>query len=87
LRYRIQIKASAAKALEGLPKQHQRRVGKAIDALAADPRPEGVKKLHADEGWRIRVGDYRIIYTIDDGVLVVCIIRIGHRRDIYKKHR
>jgi mRNA interferase RelE/StbE len=85
LSYRIEIKAAAAKALEALPKQHQRRIAKAIDALTHDPRPEGVKKLAGGEGWRIRAGDYRIIYTINDSILTVCIIRIGHRRDVYKK--
>ncbi len=63
----------------------QRRIAAAIDRLAVDPRPSGVRKLTgADNLWRIRVGDYRIVYEIEDDRLVVLIVRIGHRRDIYR---
>jgi mRNA interferase RelE/StbE len=53
-------------------------------ALSADPRPEGASKLEARDGWRIRAGDYRIIYEIDDGAGTVTVLHVGHRRDVYR---
>ena len=83
--YQIQVKKSAAKELYALPKQAVKKVSAAIDALANNPRPVGSIKL---EGYketlqRIRVGDYRIIYSIDDSVKILEVRRIGHRKDIY----
>jgi mRNA interferase RelE/StbE len=83
--WRIKIKSSAVKALARLPRPHQRRIAKAIDALADDPRPPGVRKLtNTRDAYRLRVGDYRIVYEIADNVLTVYVIRIGHRKDIYR---
>jgi len=84
--YSISIKPSALKELSKLPKATVRRAEKAIDALAEDPRPDGVKKLKgSDEDlYRIRVGDYRIIYSIEDEIKIVDIRKIGHRKEIYR---
>ena len=63
----------------------QRRVFKAVDGLATEPRPYGCRKLEGGEGaFRIRIGDYRIIYTIDDTILIVAIERVRHRREVYR---
>jgi len=85
--YKIIISHSAEKDLEKLPTQAVRRIGKVIDELEEDPRPHGSKKLKgANENiWRIRVGDYRIIYNIDDVIAIVDIRKVGHRKDIYKR--
>ncbi|MFN8253999.1 MAG: type II toxin-antitoxin system RelE/ParE family toxin [Ferruginibacter sp.] len=84
--YTISIKPSALKELACLPKATAKKAGKAIDGLAVNPRPEGVKKLKGSNEnlYRIRVGDYRIIYLIEDEIKIVDIRRIGHRKDIYK---
>jgi len=83
--YRIEIKPQAEKALADVPNPHRRRIAKAIDALADQPRPTGCRKLTGSEdAYRIRVGDYRVVYRIVDRVLIVYIIRIGHRKDIYR---
>ena len=85
-RYAIEFAASADKTLARLPLVVQRRIVKAVEALAANPRPAGCIKLaDTDNAWRIRVGDYRILYEIHDGRLLVLVIRIGHRKDIYRK--
>lgn len=82
--YRVQIARRAAKAVTGLDKPIRRRVLAAIDALSGDPWPVGCRKLAGQEAWRIRVGDYRIIYEIHDQVLLVIVVDIGHRREIYR---
>ncbi|MBZ5565828.1 MAG: type II toxin-antitoxin system RelE/ParE family toxin [Acidobacteriia bacterium] len=86
MNYRVLIDARAAKQLESLPKEIVQRVDKAILGLASSPRPPGSKRLRGkiEEGWRIRVGAYRILYRIDDGVHEVKIFAIGHRREIYR---
>jgi mRNA interferase RelE/StbE len=85
----VEIKESAAKALAALSKPDQKRIQAKIDALAEEPRPRGVKKLKGPEGFlRLRVGDYRIVYSVHDDVLLVLVVRIGHRGDVYRKrHR
>ncbi|HSH81124.1 MAG TPA: type II toxin-antitoxin system RelE/ParE family toxin [Herpetosiphonaceae bacterium] len=83
-RYRLQILPRAEKELAKLPAQERHRIYPAIRDLADNPRPHGCTKLRGREGWRIRVGAYRIIYTISDDVLVVTIEQVGHRRDIYE---
>ncbi len=84
--YTISIKPSALKELSKLPKATVKKTEKAIDALALNPRPDGVKKLKgsAEDLYRIRVGDYRIIYSIEDEIKIVDIIKIGHRKEIYR---
>ena len=82
--YTVIIKPAAERQLRRLGPEAQRRLRPAIDALSADPRPPGYKKL-VGEGdlYRIRVGDYRIIYTIQDRILVVEVVKIGHRGNVY----
>ena len=84
--WRIEIKASAAKEIAALPRREQRRVVRAIESLADDPRPAGARKLvGGEDAYRVRAGDYRIIYQILDKVLVVHVVRVGHRRDVYPR--
>ena len=84
--YQIKIKRSATKEIAGLAKRDQRRVVAAIEALASDPRPAGVRKLtDSDDSYRLRVGDYRVVYKIADNVLVVFVIRVGHRKEVYRR--
>jgi len=85
--YRVTFVPAAAKQLRKLAKSTQGRLVAAIELLAADPRPNGVKKLSGPEGFlRVRVGDYRIVYTVNDDlqVLEIVIVRIGHRREVYR---
>lgn len=81
--YRIEVRPAAVRALRKLEPQIQRRIQGAIALLAQDPRPPGARALKGRDGLRVRVGDYRVIYTVDDGVLVVVVVRLGHRRDVY----
>ena len=83
--YRIEVKPQAEKALSGIPNPHRRRIAKAIDGLARTPRPTGCTKLAgAEDAYRIRVGDYRIVYAIVDKALIVYIVRVAHRKDVYR---
>ncbi len=82
--YALTIERAAQKNLEKISPPHQERVIEAIEALAADPRPPGVKKLRGREAWRLRVGAYRVIYEIHDDDLVVLGVRIRHRREAYR---
>jgi mRNA interferase RelE/StbE len=82
--YRILLKRSAAKELEGLPVKDRRRVVRRIQALADDPRPTGCEKLSRQEKFRLRQGDYRILYSVDDAGSEVTVVKIGHRRDVYR---
>ena len=82
--YQIQVSKSAFKELEQLPQTQYIRIAKAIDALADEPRPFGCKKLKNKESqYRIRVGVYRIVYSIYDNLLLIDIIRVRHRKDVY----
>ena len=83
--YRIQYTRTASKALAKLPAMLATRIRRAIDALAYDPHPQGSIKLTASDAYRIRVGDYRIIYSVHNVELVIEVVRIGHRRDIYER--
>jgi mRNA interferase RelE/StbE len=84
--YRIEIKSQAIKALAQIPSPHRRRIAGAIDGLARNPRPTGCVKLAgASDAYRNRVGDYRIVYQIEDRVLVVYVIRMAHRKDVYRR--
>ena len=85
LRYEVILSPKAEKQLDALPKPIQRRIAEAAEGLETNPRPHGVKKLEgADNLWRIRVGDYRLVYTIEDDRLIVLVVKIGHRREIYR---
>ncbi len=82
--YRLFIKPSAVKELEGLPLSQRRRVVTRMRRLATDLRPPGCEKLSGEEKYRIRQGPYRVLFTIDDPSYEVVIVRIAHRRDVYR---
>jgi mRNA interferase RelE/StbE len=82
--HRVEISRCAARAVTSLEKPLRRKILTAIDSLSADPCPTGCKKLSGQEAWRIRVGDYRVIYEIHDQVLLVLVVDVGHRREIYR---
>lgn len=84
-RFDLRIKPSAAKEIEALPrKSDRRRVVRRIEALADDPRPPGARKLSGRDRYRLRVGRTRIVYAIEDDELVVLVVRVGHRKDVYR---
>ena len=84
-RYSIEISRSAEKQLASVPVDAQRRLARAMMALADEPRPSGSRKLSGhNDIFRIRVGTYRVLYSVADGLLVVIILKIGHRKDIYR---
>lgn len=84
-KYSIRIKKSALKELEAVgTKADRRRIVNRIDSLAADPRPAGAAKLSGLDRYRIRQGRYRILYTIEDMELIVYVIRVGDRKDVYR---
>ena len=84
--YTVLIHPSAVKNLARIPRRDQLRIRTAIDSLARAPRPQGVVKLAGiDDLYRIRVGDYRVVYQIQDRRLVVLDIRIAHRREVYRR--
>ena len=82
--YRPLIKPSAAKELEALPRKDRRRLADRIRELSTESRPPGCEKLSVEDLYRLRQGKYRILYTVQDADRVVVIIRIGHRRDVYR---
>jgi len=83
--YHVEIKRSAAKALKKIPKADQKRIADKIDSLAEDlPNPDTTKMKGNNPFHRIRVGDYRIIYEIQEDVLLILVVKIGHRKDIYR---
>ena len=83
--YAIEFLPSAAKELTALPRDVQRRISKKIDSLRENPRPPGVKLLEAKQRlFRLRVGDYRVLYTIEGRRLLIVVIKVGHRKEIYR---
>ncbi len=83
--YSIEIETSAAKQIARLQRGEQVRVAKAIKALAVDPRPSGCKKLSGTtSSYRVRVGNYRIVYVVEDAIRVVTVTRVAHRREVYQ---
>jgi mRNA interferase RelE/StbE len=85
--YEIRFKPSAAKEFAKLAKDVRERIAPRVDALAVNPRPPGAEKLKGEAAWRIRVGDHRIVYAIEDRVLLVLVLHAGNRREIYKRLR
>lgn len=84
--YTVRITRPAKQALRKIDRKDQQRIAARINQLAADPRPEGTRKLSGEQDlYRVRVGDYRVIYQVEDQALVVLVIRIGHRRDVYRR--
>jgi mRNA interferase RelE/StbE len=83
-RYELRFKASVAKDLRGLPAGDVRRILARIESLRDDPRPAGSEKLSGQERYRVRQGTYRILYEILDPEIVVEIVKVGHRREVYR---
>jgi mRNA interferase RelE/StbE len=82
--YRLKVKRTAAKEIGALPKADCRRVVAKIQLLARDPRPHGCEKLSRAEKYRVRQGNYRILYEIDDSAKLVTVVKVGNRREIYR---
>jgi mRNA interferase RelE/StbE len=82
--YELKVKKSVARDLRAVPKADLKRILQRIQSLTDDPRPPGCEKLSGQERYRVRQGNYRIIYEIDDGVLTVLVVKVGHRRDVYR---
>lgn len=84
--YRVELTTAAARQVKKLPRPARDRVLDAIEDLAEEPRPHGAKKLVGEKSaWRVRVGDYRVIYDVLDDELVVTVVRAAHRRDVYDR--
>lgn len=83
--YRIDVRPAAVRALKKLDPPIRRRIQGAIALLAEDPRPPAARALRGRPGLRVRVGDYRIIYTVADDVLLIVVVTLGHRRDVYDR--
>lgn len=84
-KYKIEFKPSVWKDLDLIAKTDRRRILKSIERLAFDPRQGGSKKLSGSERYRIRQGNYRILYSIEDDRLVVIVVKVGHRREVYER--
>jgi mRNA interferase RelE/StbE len=84
VKYSVLILRRAQNELAALPLDTYEKLKNAISALAENPRPRGCKKLTGREGWRIRLGAYRVIYKIDEAEKLVTVLHIGHRRDVYR---
>ncbi|MDE3147635.1 MAG: type II toxin-antitoxin system RelE/ParE family toxin [Acidobacteriota bacterium] len=82
--YQIEFRPAALRGLRKFDRSTQPRIQGAIALLSQDPRPPASRKLRGRDGYRLRVGDHRIIYTIDDGVLLIVIVTVGHRREVYQ---
>jgi mRNA interferase RelE/StbE len=83
-RYKIVFRKSVAKDLRRIPNQDLRRILDTVDSLSDEPRPVGIEKLSGQEKYRARQGNYRIIYEIKDDEAVVVVVKVGHRRDVYR---
>jgi len=82
--YSVLIKRSAAKELEGVPRKEREKLIAKIQALALNPRPPGAEKLAGDDKYRIRHGVYRVLYEVDDTTIIVVVVRVAHRREVYR---
>jgi mRNA interferase RelE/StbE len=83
-KYKILVKPSAVKEIENIPKKDRLRIIKRINSLAEDPLPAGCEKLSGQELYRVRQGKYRIVYSISDFELIIIVVKVGHRRDVYR---
>jgi mRNA interferase RelE/StbE len=83
--YRIELRPAAVRALKKLDPPIRQRIQGAITLLAEDPRPPAARALRGRPGLRVRVGDYRIIYAVADDVLLIVVVTVGHRRDVYNR--
>ncbi len=89
MRYRVEFTTSAGREIRKLRKSIQpklmKNISERINALAEDPRPPGVEKVEGHDLWRVRAGDYRIVYSVEEDVLTVVVVKIGHRREVYRE--
>lgn len=85
--YKILIRPSVTKDFKSIPQKDQKKILAKIESLANDPRPPSSIKLSGDERYRIRQGNYRILYEIQDDILIVTIVKVAHRKDVYKKRK
>ena len=84
-KYKVSIKRSAVKEIEAIPQKKERqRIIRRIGQLAEDPRPPGSKKLSGNDKYRVRHGSYRIVYSITGDELIVVVVKVGHRKDVYR---
>ncbi len=84
--YRIEVAPAALRQLRKLDPPARRRVQAAVELLAEEPRPPGARQLVGGDGeWRVRTGDYRVVYEVHDQVLLVLVVAVGHRREIYRR--
>ena len=83
-KYRIQVKKSAEKELSKIPKKELLKILEKIESLSDNPHPTGSIKLSNQDKYRVRVGNYRILYKVEDNILTVFVVKIGHRKDIYR---
>ena len=82
--YRLRIKPSAVKELEAIQLKDRRRLVARIRRLAKEPRPDGCEKLSGQDKYRVRQGHYRVLYSVDDSEPSITVVKIGHRRDVYR---
>lgn len=82
--YRVELRPAAVRALRAIEAKDRGRLQGAIALLAHDPRPPGARALQGRPGFRVRVGNYRILYTIQDDVLLIVVVTLGHRREVYR---
>jgi len=82
--YRLLIKPSAVKELEGIPRRHRQRIVNRIHGLAATPRPAGCERLSGQDRYRVRQGPFRVVYAVDDQSRTVLVVKVGHRREVYR---
>lgn len=84
--YSIEFTPAAERELKALPKPIQTQIGRRIDRLAADPRPPGVEKIKGEDAlYRVRQGNYRILYTVHDKKLTIIIVKVGDRKEVYRR--
>jgi mRNA interferase RelE/StbE len=83
--YRVELRPAAVRALRRIDPSVRPRIQGAIALLAQDPRPPAARRLVGRPGYRLRVGDYRVIYTLHDDVLVIVVVTVGHRREVYER--
>ena len=86
MRYRVILPKSVQKELDRLPDEIANRILARLSLLETNPRPADVKKLKGRDAWRIRIGDYRVIYEIHDRILQIIVVTIGHRREVYREN-
>jgi mRNA interferase RelE/StbE len=85
-KYKVEIKKSAVKEIEHLPRKDMKAVLGRIESLSENPRPYDCKKLSGQEKYRIRCGSYRILYSIEDDILIVLVVKVGNRKDVYRSN-